>query len=278
MDIVIHTYGRRDRQYTWWNLSQNVRNRTTLVVQYCERHLYPEFPVHVLPPHITTLGETRQFLYETTTASKLCILDDDLDFAVRREDEPTRFRAASENDIDHMFKEIESLTGDTYGYPLVGVAAREGANFDTNQYRKNTRQMRLHAIDVTLYRRLGIRFDRVQVMEDFDVTLQFLEAGYSNLVLNQYVTNQHGSNTAGGCSHYRTPQVQRESAEELARLHPGIVTVVRKQTKTSWGGQERTDVRISWQKAHKQGTARLLDAGEGKNKAEEGTVFTKAMD
>jgi hypothetical protein len=278
MEILIHTYGRHERQYTWDNLSPGVRDRTRLVVQAREQRLYDGYPIHVLPPEITCLSATRQYIFNSFEAEKICILDDDLDFAVRREDFPSRFRKAGDEDIDRLFAELEFYCGAEDGYGLVGVAAREGGNYQTGQFLYATRQMRVHAIDATLYRKLGIRFDRVAVMEDFDVTLQFLEAGYSNLVLNHWVTNQHGSNTAGGCSHYRTPEVQSASAHELARLHPGIVSVVRKATRVSWGGKPRDDVRIQWKKALEQGRARVLDPTEGKHTPEEGSVFTKAMD
>jgi hypothetical protein len=133
--------------------------------------------------------------------------------------------------------------------PLVGFGAREGGNRISTPISHATRQMRVHGIDLRYFREANIRFDRVIVMEDFDVTLQVLRTGRANCVLNKWVTNQGGSNTAGGCSHYRTPEVQTESALKLAELHPGLVNVVRKRTKTSWGGEERTDVIIQWKKA-----------------------------
>lgn len=278
MEIIIHTYGRHDRQHTWKNLSPKVRSRTYLVVQERERHLYEGYPVHVLPPEILTLSHTRQYIFENFEADKICILDDDLEFAVRRNDEPTRFRKPIDDDIDKLFEELDFYTSGRYAHGLVGVSAREGGNFRTEQFLHATRQMRIHAIDVKLYRKLGIKFDRVAVMEDFDVTLQFLEAGYENLVLNHWVSNQHGSNTAGGCSHYRTDDVQSASAHELARLHPGFVSVVKKQTRTSWEGKERTDVRVAWKRAYEQGKSRLLDRGAGENPCGEGIEFTKAVE
>jgi hypothetical protein len=252
MEILIHTYGRHKNQVTWWNLPAEIQRRASLVVQERERDLYyDDYPIIVLPDHIRKLADTRQYLFETREADRICILDDDLDFAVRRTDDPTKFREAEPKDVLDMFETIEGLL--EIAYSIVGVAAREGANRNIAPYLYRTRQMRIHAINVQTYRRLGIRFDRVEVMEDFDVTLQFLEAGYSNVVLNNYVTNQRGSNTEGGCSHYRTLECQEAAANRLAELHPGIVKVVKKKTKTSWGGQERTDVIVGWKKAYGKG-------------------------
>jgi hypothetical protein len=36
----------------------------------------------------------------------------------------------------------------------------------------------------------------------------------------------------------------------LQLLHPAFVKVVEKATKTSWGGETRTDVQVSWKKAY----------------------------
>jgi hypothetical protein len=250
MNILIHTYGRAAKQITWHNLPHQIQMQTRLVVQDREAHLYYEYPLIVVPSYITKLAETRQWLAEHMEWDHMIIVDDDLDFAVRREDEPTKFVDAPPAAIQDMFNELQSQIMGGF-HMLAGVSGREGANRDTDTYKFKTRQMRIHAINLNKYRELGIRFDRVEVMEDFDVTLQFLEAGYHNIVLNTFVTNQRGSNTLGGCSHYRTPEVQTASAYRLAELHPGIVKVVKKKTKTSWGGEERTDVIVSWKKAYR---------------------------
>jgi hypothetical protein len=81
------------------------------------------------------------------------------------------------------------------------------------------------------------------------MTLQLLRAGYPNAVITEFVHNQAGSNTEGGCSAYRDAKMMESSARKLAKLHPGFVKVVTKETKTSWGGGERVDVQIAWKKA-----------------------------
>lgn len=248
MRMLIHTYGRYARQVTWANLGPTLQKQTTLVVQEREAHLYGNFPIMVLPPHITKLADTRQWLIDNLDDYSMCILDDDLQFAVRRNDDPTKFRQPSEDDIYDAFSMMSAALPT---YPLVGFGAREGGNRITDPAILCTRQMRVHGIDLLYFRKHGIRFDRVAVMEDFDVTLQVLRSGSKNCVLNSWVTNQAGSNTHGGCSHYRTPLVQTESANRLAALHPGLVSVVQKKTKTSWGGGARTDVVIQWKKAYK---------------------------
>lgn len=247
MRIFIPTYGRSDRQVTWDNLPDRARMNTSLVVQDRERGKYEYFPsVKVLPPEITTIGPTRQWLIDNI-GSNFVMLDDDLDFAVRREDEPTKFRPASDVDVLRMLNEIRDMLMERH--PLVGISAREGANYDTSQHKCCTRQMRVHGVNPSMFRAKGVRFDRVEFMEDFDVILQWLELGYPNWVLNGYVHNQRGgSNAPGGCSTTRTLEKHNEAAKHLQQLHPRFVRIVEKES-GNWGGA-RLDVNVSWKKAY----------------------------
>lgn len=268
MKLLLTTYGRANRQITYNNLPPDLQKQVLFVIQDREKHLYPGKKGVLLPPHIQTLYEARQFLIERFN-EPICLLDDDLDFAVRRSDDRTKFRQPEPSDIHDMFATLQL---ELEVYPLVGIAAREGGNRNTDISYQATRQMRIHALDPIFFRRHGIRFDRVKVMEDFDATLQVLATGNPNFVLNEWVTNQAGSNTEGGCSHYRTMEVQEESAKELARLWPKYVQLVRKTTKGSWNGQERVDVRVQWKRCYEDACERIQDAGrssQGDRQAEE---------
>jgi hypothetical protein len=186
-------------------------------------------------------------MLENLADGPFVMLDDDLVFATRRQDEPTKFYPSNGADIEKMFEQIQLHLQQ---YAHVGIAPREGANRDTDQYLWNTRVMRVLAYDSNVLKKHSIRFDRLPVMIDFDVTLQLYRLGYQCPLLNSWCHNQAGSNTEGGCSHYRTDAVQEEAARTLAELHPGFVTVVKKYTKTSWGGDKtRYDVRVQWKKA-----------------------------
>jgi len=130
----------------------------------------------------------------------------------------------------------------------VAVSGREGANRNIAEFSENTRAMRVHGYNRKVMNDEGIRFDRLPELEDFDVTLQLLEKGYPNRVLNSWVHNQAGSNTEGGCSSYRTIESHNENVEKFAAAHPQYVTVVQKQNKGEWG--TRKDVRIQWKQAY----------------------------
>ena len=252
MDIHILTHGRANRQITYDNLPERWQRECKFVVQDSEKHLHKGRALVVLPPEVDNLHKTRQWLLDNHHLNKSLELDDDLVFAARRDDDPTKFRTMLPFDYDQMFQAIEAELDHS---PLVGVSHREGANRNTEPTLHNTRQMRLHAFDARILRVEGWRWDRLRSPgpEDFCMILQVLTRGYKNTVCNRWVHNQGGSNQSGGCSEYRTPEVHADACEHLAELFPQFVTVVEKTTKESWGGGTRKDVRIQWKKAHAYG-------------------------
>jgi hypothetical protein len=270
MRIFVPSRGRWALPHTLTRLPESILKRTTLVVppdEYDNYHsVYPD--VHIAAPGVYSIGAVRQWI--TEQADKVCMVDDDLTFATRRGDEPNKFRPATMGEIGDMFYVIEAMLRED---PHIGVATREGGNVFTGNVKFNTRILRILAYDTNVLRKHGIRFDRMEIMEDFDVALQLLELGYANYCINWIVHDQKGSGTYGGCSTYRTLESQAEAAHKLKALHPEFVKVIQKETKTAWGGGTRTDVRISWKKAYEYGKSRqagLLDAGAGECQAKEG--------
>jgi len=256
LNILIHTSGRatRFRQVTRRHLF-GAGIDFSLVVQEREFPLYKaEFPkdkILTLPPHVTDLTSTRdELLKNPFFDDHVVFLDDDLDFAQRRLDDPTKFEEMTPLDFEVMFNEIDEQLK---VFPMVGIGAREGGNRNTEEYLFKTRIMRVLGFNRPWLLERGITFAPLKVMEDFHVNLQVLEHGGTTAVCNNWVSNQRGGSDApGGCSIYRTPEVQTESAHLLQKLHPGVVQVVQKETKTAWGGGTRTDVRIQWKRAFKE--------------------------
>ena len=177
---------------------------------------------------------------------KLVMLDDDLRFDVRRMDERGKFYVAADKDVLKLFDKMEKML-DTYAH--VGVLSREGGNREEKSTKECTRMMRVLAYHVNTFKDERIKFDRLPLQEDFDVTLQLLRKGYPNLVLCEWVNGQGTSGAKGGCSHFRTLELHNENAVKLARLHDPFVKVVSKQTKGAWGGNPRLDVMVQWKKA-----------------------------
>lgn len=247
--IYIPTLNRVGKQTTFHNLSPKLRKNAVLVIRSNEQHLHPGLPVLVHPSNLKTIGQVRQWIVDQHNieefGDKIIMLDDDLNFYKRREDDIKKFEPVEPSDMDEGFKLVEKLLAT---YPHVGIRHREMAQ-DAELVEECTRSLRALAYNVKTLRKENARFDRTVVMEDFDVTLQLLRAGYRNAVISSIIQNQGSSNAPGGCSTYRTMEVQNKGAQKLKRLHSDFVKLVTKTTKTAWGGQERTDVVVAWKKA-----------------------------
>lgn len=248
MIVVIPTYGRDQHQKTLENLPRSIQEKVVLVVQDREKHRYSHRNVTytVLPPEIQDIATTRDWIIRFNNQDKILMLDDDLEFAKRREDDPTKFREATEKELEWLFLHISDLLDI---YPHVSVSPREGANRNTDSLLFNGRAMRVLGYRTSIIKAHNLVFSPATFMCDFHMTLCLLRLGYANCIINSFVNNQSGSNTAGGCSSQRTPLLQTAAAEFLQAIHPDFVTTVKKFTKTSWGGTERTDVRVQWKKA-----------------------------
>ena len=259
LEIYIPTLGRKVQE-TYQNLPASLQARVIFVCSRSEDA--PTVPCkEIWVPGTQGIAATRQAILERATGA-FAMLDDDLRFATRRTDDPTKFEDASDYDINLAF---ERLDGALKQVAHSGMATREGGNRYTMPYVWNTRILRILGYHAPTLKEKGIRFDRLPVMEDFDVALQLLRLGHPSCSLNWIVHDQKSSNAAGGCSTYRTMEVQAKAAHALQALHPQFVTIVKKQTKTAWNGQERTDVRIQWKRALEAG---VLDHGTGINSEE----------
>lgn len=255
MDTYIFTSGRELDQITYCHLPEELKEEVRMVVYEDEQYAYNTFKNVVAVPNTHKgIARKRQYILDEYANGGVVFLDDDLTFARRRTDDPSKFAEATTEDIKTLWYDIEYRIQGQYAHG--GIAMREGANRDIKEFKYSTRICRAHYYDSNILLDLDVRFDRLPCMEDFDVSLQLLRAGFASRTINAFVQNQSGSGKAGGCSQWRTPAIQAEAAHGLKELHPDFVTVVQKETKAAWGGGTRTDVRIEWKKALREGLAR----------------------
>jgi hypothetical protein len=208
-----------------------------------------------VPETHSGISHTREWILTELAAQHkeryVMMLDDDMDFCYRPDmnsddletiKDPTQFEA--------MFVLLEQWLAE--GLIHVGLSARQGNNRVMQPYLEATRMMNAYAYDVDALRELGVDIGRNLVMHDFDLTLQLLRKGYPNRVSYQYAWNQRGSGAQGGCSSYRTAEVQKASALQLKADHPDFVTVATKTANSVWKGmEERSDVNVQWLKSFK---------------------------
>ena len=262
MQIYVPSRGRVEaKQTTLEQLTKEMRKRTTVVVNHEEGDLYAEngwmsrywedgVKLMVCDKRAKHIGDVRQAIIDSHDIGKhgpkILMLDDDLRFFIRRTDDPTKFYPCEEHELVACIKDVES-TLDHYAHG--SILAREGGNRIAPPYSYNSRMLRALAYRVDIMKQHDVRFDRLTVMEDFDVALQLLELGYQARLTTAYVQDQQRSGAPGGCSNYRTLEKQAEGAHGLRALHPKYVFTVVKTTKTAWDGATRTDVQVEWKRA-----------------------------
>lgn len=185
---------------------------------------------------------------------KFVMLDDDIDFLIRKSPEVWNLRAADDDEVAHLFKKIDELLSD---YAQVTVSGREGNNrYGEGTFDQllvfNTRAMRITGYQTAAFN--ACEHDRVPVMEDIDVTLQLLRAGHANVLIAYYANGQKMTNAAGGCSIWRTHEIHEAAANRLVELHPGLVRTRQKTNKTDADGfGTRTEVTVQWKRAYGHG-------------------------
>lgn len=250
-DLYIPTYRRVARQETLAAFPAGWRARTALVCRPDERHALARHGVKVLVAPVKGISATRQWIIDQHEGDRLLMFDDDLKFARRRQDDPTKFERLESGDsrigvmLDVLWEALEM-------YPVVGLASRGGANRETADWRMNQRIWDVMGLRIDILRDNGFHY-RKPLMEDFDLHLQFLTHGYPSAMLNAYTKDDFGSNAPGGCSAYRDSTMQAAAAVDLVLDWPEFVAL--RQTKNDWGSgmESRWDVRVQWGKAFKAG-------------------------
>lgn len=265
MLLFIPSMGRSDRVITVRTLPRRWLRRCWLVVpereaeEYRQAHLASAVNILGVPDCLKGIHNTRQFITDFCPEKYCFQLDDDMSFVRRlpkwRPDWAKFDETFQSHDAEKVGEIFDLMEGMLRTYRHVGISARQGNNHvKEREWKLVTRMNNAYGHDVDVLEDLGIRWDRLEVMEDFYVTLSLLTAGYPNAVNVDYAWNQRGSGAVGGCSSYRNNEVQDRCARELHRLFPEYVTVVTKKSKSSWQGmEERTDVRIQWKKAFENG-------------------------
>ena len=148
MKIYIMSHARHDLklQNTLTNLHEDLLSNVSLVVQDSQSWDYEPIAEHfnidmiVLPPNITSLSPSIEYIGKTTKEDKFFILDDDLRFAMR-DGLGGLININNSEELLFMFDHLEIMLD---SYAMVGISARFGNNFMEKDYKLGTRQMCFH--------------------------------------------------------------------------------------------------------------------------------------
>lgn len=249
--IFIPTRGRL-QQSTWDNLGPHLQQFTTLVCPEEEVAIHEGLGRKAIPRPNVPLSGVRQWICETAKNPIVIMLDDDLAFFVRKDPAAYNLKPANEEETIDLFDRLYcKLSMEGYAHAALSPRQMNNQHFpDTEKY--ITRMNAVQVVNRDVLAREGIRYDDVEYMEDYHITLSLFEKGYPNVQLTDCAWDQtRGSGASGGLSTVRTPERQAAAANRLHELHPDTVKVVTKTPKGGWKGlEERLDVRVQWKKAY----------------------------
>lgn len=251
MKIYIPTLGRINSQVTLNNLPEELKEKTIIVVQPHEEQALKEQHknILVLPESIKGIGKTRQYIIDHCEDDRLLFIDDDLKF-LRRNNE-NKLKPATSTDIVEMYNWLNTKIDEGYG--LAGISSQQGNHIHKTQEVTLTRIYAIYSLNISVMKKLNIRFDELDLMEDFNVMLRLIRYGFLTVLNSHFAHAQKSANATGGCSEFRNAENQSQAARVLAKLHHPYVKVVKKLSKSWKGLEEREDVMIYWKKAYQKG-------------------------
>jgi len=197
------------------------------------------------------LGQVWQHILENCPTQGIIIIDDDLRFCVRYLKIHDFLEQIKDKELNDMFVWMNQQLN--AGFVHGSISIRKGNHFIEEDFRDctNAKDCLFFNRDVLLQE--NARLDRLKTMQDFDITLQLMSKGYPNRVGYNWCCDQLDPTAEGGTTLYRTPEIQKEAAYQLAEFWPEYVKVIQKKAKNKSAiyGNERYDVRIAWRRCWK---------------------------
>lgn len=202
------------------------------------------------------LSELRQTIIKyaiDNTYSHLILIDDDVSFAFKDINRYSLCPMANNvSMIDLMFKDLVHYCG-AQVYPITHPHIRFGSHENLDTFLLNRKAIRCvcYSVPVLSYLELDtdpVLFD-IKNMSDYYIQLKVLEKGYKSLCLNSYTVDDNGTGTVGGCSEYRTPELQTTSAEILSATFRHVKL---RKKESGYFDKPYYDVTINWSKYLKE--------------------------
>ena len=250
MQLYIMTRGRVGKQRTLQSIPSKWRDRTTLVVPREELGQH-HFPSYGVPDCIDNYSKKFQFIIDGNIhqgENKVVILDDDLIFSKRVGDKLLKVQDIEE--LNDMFDYMEELLEDT---ALVSVHPRQMGHTQPVPYVENGKVICIQGVNRDLCQPIP-KVDQFPILADVVLNCTLLSRGVGNKLITSFVQDHGSCQAPGGCSLYRTPEMQKEAVEYVAgRFGPFAKAVTKTPKSAKWMGDTRTDLRVQWKSLYKWG-------------------------
>lgn len=256
MNLYIMSRGRAGKVTTAASIPMTWYGRTFLVVPEGEKYLYEDAYPHIrvmpVPDTVTNYSQKFQWILNGCYADsndKAVILDDDLVFSARDENGSLKTIRDSSR-LEKLWEKMEVLLDE---YPLVGVHPRAMGQDTPPGHVENGRVICIQGIN----RRLigNVRVDAHPVLADVFLNCALLSRGLKNALITDFFQDHGPCQAPGGCSVYRTPEIQERAIDELVARYPGYAKkVYRKPKVAGWMVGEdgtRVEFTVQWKKLQK---------------------------
>lgn len=249
MFLLIMTRGRVGKQRTLESIPTAWLDRTMLVAPIKElgRHFHTTFGV---PDWVDNYSKKFQYIIDGNVVddNKVVILDDDLVFSKRVGDKLLKVRDKEE--LNEMFELMDELLDTT---ALVGVHPRQMGHTKPTPYVENGKVICIQGVNRELCAPMP-RVDRFPILADVILNCTLLSRGIGNKLITSFVQDWGSCQAPGGCSLYRTPEMQKEAVEWVAKeFAPYAKAVVKKPKQAKWLGDERVDLTVQWKRMYMNG-------------------------
>lgn len=272
MNLYIMSRGRAGKVTTLKHLPESLRDKTWLVVPVNEygdyANSYPGVNIVVSPHSIENYSQKFQWILDGFPINgpnglidylddKAVILDDDLVFSKFSNGHLLTVRDNKE--VESLFEFMEELLD---VHPLVGVAPRQHAQETPEGYKLNGRLICIQGINRRL---IGeVKVDVLPILADVILNCHLLSRGQSTALITTHFQDHGPCQAPGGCSIYRTAEMQQRAAEYIAnRFGPFAKVVIRKPKVAKWLGEEgRVEFTVQWKKLYEYGKKQKEKFGE----------------
>src|SRR6056300_1560500 len=222
--IYIPTFKRHDKQIFFESLPDFLKEKVTFVVQKQEEHLFKDKNILVVDNDIG-IAKTKEIIYRTAEKQRYLVVDDDVTLMRRNAKyfgKESNMDVAKRPMIDSDWKELFARLDKCHkekrilcGFKAGGILPRPKAIF------YNGGIFAIFSIDGKQLAEVidDIDFNYVPIQEDVHFNLHLLSNGYSNAIMEEFCYMQK-FNSVGGCSTFRTIQMQDETSKKLNLKYP----------------------------------------------------------
>lgn len=264
MNLYIMTRGRVGTQLTLKTIPEKWKDRTYLVVPEEEKDKHDHQTLAV-PPEVDNYSKKFQWILHNGMDDgfkKAVIMDDDLIFSrafVRLGAQKKSLITIKDPELmSPLWEYMEELLENT---ALVGVHPRQMGNYvrDPN-YVVNGKIICIQGVNREMIGK--VKVDYYPILADVVLNCTLLSRGQGNKLITRFFQDHASCQAPGGCSIYRTPEMQAEACRFIADRFPHATLVTKKPKASKWMGEERVDLRVQWKKMYesgKQKSSEVLD-------------------